>query len=194
MEPLQLRHVGVGALAVLTLAGASTIAVAATNGAFDTRSHSRGDATCVAPALAGSVVDVLLVDMRGMRGSMMGDQNSWRRWHAGMMRVVTSTSSVASGAVSLRVTNSGVLTHELVVLQLKAGADAGSRSIGDDGKVDEAGSAGEVSNTCGADAGDGLAPGSTGWTTITLTPGRYELVCNLPGHYGAGMYAELDVT
>ena len=24
-------------------------------------------------------------------------------------------------------------------------------------------------------------------------PGRYELVCNYPGHYRAGMYAELGV-
>ena len=29
--------------------------------------------------------------------------------------------------------------------------------------------------------------------TVTLTPGRYELLCNIAGHYGAGMYTELDV-
>jgi len=27
-----------------------------------------------------------------------------------------------------------------------------------------------------------------------LAAGRYELLCNLPGHYAAGMYTELDVT
>ncbi len=31
-------------------------------------------------------------------------------------------------------------------------------------------------------------------TTLTLTPGRYELLCNIAGHYGSGMYTELDVT
>jgi uncharacterized cupredoxin-like copper-binding protein len=30
--------------------------------------------------------------------------------------------------------------------------------------------------------------------TLTLGPGSYELVCNLPGHYAAGMHAELDVS
>jgi uncharacterized cupredoxin-like copper-binding protein len=30
--------------------------------------------------------------------------------------------------------------------------------------------------------------------TITLAPGRYELICNLPGHYAAGDYTELTVT
>ena len=29
--------------------------------------------------------------------------------------------------------------------------------------------------------------------TLALKPGRYELVCNLPGHYAAGMHGELDV-
>ena len=56
-----------------------------------------------------------------------------------------------------------------------------------------AGSVGEVSSSCGAGAGEGLTSGSTGWTTLTLPAGRYELVCNLPGHYAAGMYTELDV-
>jgi uncharacterized cupredoxin-like copper-binding protein len=31
------------------------------------------------------------------------------------------------------------------------------------------------------------------WVTLTLRLGRYELVCNLPGHYAIGMHAELDV-
>jgi uncharacterized cupredoxin-like copper-binding protein len=32
-----------------------------------------------------------------------------------------------------------------------------------------------------------------GWVTLALERGRYELVCNMPGHYAAGMHAELDV-
>jgi uncharacterized cupredoxin-like copper-binding protein len=51
-----------------------------------------------------------------------------------------------------------------------------------------------VSNSCAAGAGEGLKPGATGWTTLTLTPGRYELVCNIAGHYTAGAFAELDVS
>ena len=47
---------------------------------------------------------------------------------------------------------------------------------------------------CHAGPGDGLAPGSTGWVTLSLHPGRYELVCDEPGHYAAGMYAELTVS
>lgn len=44
-----------------------------------------------------------------------------------------------------------------------------------------------------AGEGDGIAADSTGWVTLHLPAGRYELVCNLPGHYAAGRYTELDV-
>jgi uncharacterized cupredoxin-like copper-binding protein len=30
--------------------------------------------------------------------------------------------------------------------------------------------------------------------TVNLAPGQYELVCNLPKHYTAGMYTRLVVT
>ena len=46
---------------------------------------------------------------------------------------------------------------------------------------------GASANTCGAGAGDGIEPGAMSWVTLHLAPGRYELVCNLPGHYEAGM-------
>jgi uncharacterized cupredoxin-like copper-binding protein len=62
-----------------------------------------------------------------------------------------------------------------------------------DAKTDEGGSLGEASNSCAAGTGDGIAPGASGWVTVTLPPGHYEVVCNLPGHYGAGMYAQLIV-
>jgi uncharacterized cupredoxin-like copper-binding protein len=179
--------------AVVALAAASTLAVAAASGAFRHR-HTAQGTTCAAPALPGTVVDVSLIDMNGMGGMMRGGQSGWRTWHRGMMRVTASTQNAPAGTVSLRVTNQGVITHELVVLPLAAAQSIGTRTVGQDGKVDETGSLGEVSKTCAGGAGDGLSPGSTGWATLTLPAGRYELVCNLPGHYTAGMYTELDVS
>ena len=101
---------------------------------------------------------------------------------------------MTAGPVSLRVANVGSLVHELVVLPLANGDGSGSRSVGSDGRVSEAGSLGEASNTCGAGAGDGIDPGAFGWVTLDLPRGNYELVCNLPGHYASGMYTELRVT
>ncbi|HZV25271.1 MAG TPA: hypothetical protein VFG00_03185 [Acidothermaceae bacterium] len=143
----------------------------------------------------GAVVDVSLIDMGGAGSMMMrGGQSGWRSWQPGMMRVTASTGAVAGPMVSLWVSNVGLITHELVVLPLPAGQPVGVRQAGSDGKVDEAGSAGEVSASCAQGPGDGLRPGSTGWATLTLPTGRYELLCNLPGHYQAGMYTELDIT
>ncbi|MDF3300879.1 sulfocyanin-like copper-binding protein [Streptomyces tropicalis] len=110
------------------------------------------------------------------------------------MRLVAHPTTVPAGKVTLRVVNAGSLTHEVIVLPLPATGNAGERAVGADGRVSEAGSLGEASRTCGSGAGDGIAPGAAAWTTVTLRPGRYELLCNVPGHYAAGMYAELDVT
>jgi hypothetical protein len=88
--------------------------------------------------------------------------------------------------------NMGWRTHGLVVLPLADGAAAGRRVPGGDGRIDEAGSAVEASAGCAA--GDGIASGQVGWVTMTLPPGRYELMCNLPNHYANGMFAELEVS
>jgi len=181
------------AAAVLVLAAGSTVGLAAVDGGFGRHTATR-DASCTAPAaLPGTVVDATLIDMAGMGGMMHNGQSGWRTWRHGMMRVAVSTRSVQHGTVSLRVTNRGVITHELVVLPLTGEQNVGTRAIGRDGTVPETGSLGEVSAACAASTGNRLVPASTGWITLSLPAGRYELICNLPGHYAAGMYAELDV-
>jgi len=80
-----------------------------------------------------------------------------------------------------------------VVMPLADGQSAGQRIVGSDGEVDETGSLGEVSNNCASGVGEVILSGARGWTTLTLNPGRYELICNLPNHYAAGMYQEVVV-
>jgi uncharacterized cupredoxin-like copper-binding protein len=111
----------------------------------------------------------------------------------GSMGLRVSGSTAVAGTVSFVVDNAGFRTHELVVLPLTEGS-IGERSVGSDGKVSEAGSSGEASRSCGSGPGDGITAGGTGWVTLRLPAGRYELVCNEPWHYYSGMYAELDVT
>lgn len=173
------------AAAVVILAALSTLGLAAATGAF----HSRRDApngACSAPDLPGSVVDVRLMNMGG-RAPMMGGGMG------GMMRIDAARSTVAAGQVSFRVANVGTLVHELVVLPLRRAANVGDRPVKGDNRVDEAGSVGEASQSCGAGAGSGIAPGALGWVTLDLRAGDYELICNLPGHYAAGMYTTLHV-
>ncbi len=154
--------------------------------------------SCAPPVLPGSVVDVSLTDMGpmmgpGMMGGPMMGGGMMGHGMAGMMRITAAPASVHSGPVSLRVFNRGSIVHEVVVMPLGPGQYVGQRPVGADGEVDETGSLGEASQTCSSAEGDGIAPGQWSWTTVNLPAGRYELLCNIAGHYGAGMYTELDV-
>ena len=44
------------------------------------------------------------------------------------------------------------------------------------------------------DSGSSLRPGETRILTAALGPGHYVVVCNLPGHYHAGMHVDITVT
>jgi uncharacterized cupredoxin-like copper-binding protein len=145
--------------------------------------------SCSVPtAMPGAIVNVMLGDM-GMTQMMSGTAPLGAPM---MLRAAPTT--VSAGQVSLVVSNMGWRTHELVILPLPAGAAAGARVPGRDGKVDETGSVGEVSNNCAEGEGDGITSGAVGWTTVTLTPGHYELVCNLQNHYANGMHESFVVT
>ena len=144
---------------------------------------------CKVPTdLKGAVVTVVLSDM-GMRRMMGGVAPMGAH-----MRLIASPRTVSAGTVSIIVKNLGWRIHELVVLPLLKNQKSGQRVPGVDGKVSESGSVGEASKSCGAGVGSGIKSGSASWTTITLKPGRYELICNLTNHYADGMYQELDVS
>jgi uncharacterized cupredoxin-like copper-binding protein len=189
----------VGVLVLLAIGLVGPIIATGTAGGF-----LAGRSSCNVPALTGSVVDVRLWDMMGggmmgggmMGGGMMGGGpiGGSGMMADGMMTVSISPSVAPAGEVSFRVVNAGGMIHEFLVLPLPARQAIGARPVGFDGKVSETGSVGEASKSCGEGAGDGIVPGATGWVTLQLPAGRYELICNLPGHYAMGMYTELDVT
>ena len=145
--------------------------------------------TCSAPkSLPGAVVNVTLADM-GMTQMMSGTAPLGSHM---MLRATPVTAT--AGQVSIVASNMGWRAHELVILPLAAAVSAGHRIAGSDGRVAETGSLGEASASCAGGTGDGVTAGSVGWTTVTLSAGRYELLCNLANHYADGMWQELIVT
>jgi uncharacterized cupredoxin-like copper-binding protein len=88
-----------------------------------------------------------------------------------------------AGKVRLTLRNAGKVEHELVVL--RTNADAAGLKPSASGRVSEAASVGEISET---------APGASKSTTFALKPGHYVFVCNIPGHYAGGMHGTLTVT
>lgn len=98
-----------------------------------------------------------------------------------------SRKSAPAGVVTFKVTNvSKDAIHEMIVMY-RQDQTRPLPYIDAENRVDEdrAGDKGEVSE---------LDPGKSGTLTVPLKPGKYVLICNVPGHYGSGMWTEFDVT
>jgi len=108
--------------------------------------------------------------------------------------VLPATESAPAGAVTFTVTNSGPEdVHEFVVL--KTDLDPGALPTEETGAVSEEGSGmtviGEIED---------VAVGATQELTVSLTPGKYVLLCNIydetekEAHYKMGMRTPFTVT
>lgn len=98
------------------------------------------------------------------------------------MKIATGYAYVPAGKVTFDVTNVGAVTHEVVFIRTDAAPGTLPLDPTDPTRVVETGSAGETGDV---DAGKTVS------VTLDLAPGRYQLICNQPGHYAAGMYTEL---
>jgi uncharacterized cupredoxin-like copper-binding protein len=94
-------------------------------------------------------------------------------------KVTPSKTSVGPGKVTFRVKNSASMEHELVVIKTSKKAS----QLASGGKASEKGKVGEVE--LGARKSKNL--------TLNLKKGHYALICNIGGHYAAGMHADLTV-
>ena len=93
---------------------------------------------------------------------------------------------IAPGRVRFEVTNDGPDLHELIVVRDPANAPLPMRADGL--TVDE--DALDPRKVGSLEPG---APGSLRGLTLRLRPGRYEIFCNMAGHYLGGMHAVLLV-
>ena len=103
------------------------------------------------------------------------------------MGIKLDRSSAPAGVVTFKVTNVSKDTiHELIVMYMNDPRKP-LPYIDKENRVDEdkAGDKGEVSE---------LDPGQSGTLSVPLRVGKYLLICNVPGHYAAGMWTEFEVT
>jgi uncharacterized cupredoxin-like copper-binding protein len=141
--------------------------------------------TSAPPSAASSAVSTVRVTLSDVRGA------------GGPMSLSVSPSSVPAGDVRFVVKNEGTIEHEAVVLKTGVPFDKLPITYGGDppapvtsgaDKVGEAANIGETGDP-------NLKPGDSRTFTIkNMTAGPYVVVCNLAGHYGAGMRAPLTVT
>jgi uncharacterized cupredoxin-like copper-binding protein len=97
--------------------------------------------------------------------------------------------SAPAGPTTIEAPNEGSVEHELVVFKTNMDpAKLPTEASGDvnEEKMDKiAESAGEIAD---------VEPGESKDNDFNLTPGKYVIFCNLPGHYAQGMYGTLTVT
>jgi len=96
--------------------------------------------------------------------------------------VIVEAPTVAAGKVKFEGENEGKVPHELVVLK----TDTKAADLETEGATakEEGEKLGEAED---------IAPGEHKDVEVDLEAGHYILLCNLPGHYEQGMYADLDV-
>jgi uncharacterized cupredoxin-like copper-binding protein len=100
--------------------------------------------------------------------------------------IATGTATAAGGLIDFTVANNGPSPHEFLIFQ--ADQDPAELPL-KDGRVDE----GSDQITKVFDSGDNITPGASKTFHAALRPGKYVLVCNLPGHYLAGMHTAFTV-
>ena len=99
---------------------------------------------------------------------------------------VTVSGTIKSGKTALRITNVGVAPHELLVFKSDRDPSAYPTDAAGDIKEEGAGV------TLVSD-GDNIDPGGSQARTVTLAPGKYLFVCNIPGHFKQGMFSVVTV-
>ena len=93
------------------------------------------------------------------------------------------SSTAPAGSVTFNVSNEGPSTHEFVIIKTDTAPDALPVK---NGTVDEAGL-----NI--VDENENIAPSTTGTLQDNLDAGAYVIICNMPGHYEAGMHTAFTV-
>lgn len=133
-----------------------------------------------APDAAGTAVaDAAVSGTSSNEGNFIGGTEQ-------EFKISVSPNTATAGEVKFTISNKGTIGHEFLVVKTDIL----------DGKIPLAGdhfaepSPGlEVIDEIGE-----FKPGTTELLVLNLAAGNYQLVCNLPGHYAAGMHTSFVVS
>ncbi len=97
--------------------------------------------------------------------------------------ITLGRNTTSTGVVQFAVRNAGAVIHEFVVID----TDTPAASLPVEGQgVSEAG-------MTVVDEIEDIAIGATPTLDVNLAAGHYAIICNIDGHYAAGMHADLTV-
>ena len=98
--------------------------------------------------------------------------------------ISASPADAAAGDVTFEVKNDGPSDHEMVIIKTDLAPDALPTDSKGEVIEDEVDAVDEVED---------VAPGTSASLSVNLEAGTYVLICNLPGHYAAGMSTAFTV-
>ena len=100
--------------------------------------------------------------------------------------ITLSSDALAAGDLTFEGVNEGTKIHEFEVFIVPEGVDPNALPVeGDTAPADEIL---EI-----IDEVEDIAPGTSAPLNLTLEPGNYAIICNLPGHYANGMHTTFTV-
>jgi uncharacterized cupredoxin-like copper-binding protein len=112
-------------------------------------------------------------------GTINGTEKEWE--------IAIDSDLHEAGTVAFSLTNEGTIAHEfLVVRSEKSATELVADVDPTTNRIDEA-----LLDVI--DEQPEYEPGVPGAVTVSLTPGHYVVMCNIEGHYKAGMYADLEI-
>jgi len=94
------------------------------------------------------------------------------------------SSTAPAGSVTFNISNEGPSAHEFVIIKTDDEPDALPVK---DGAVEE-------DKLDAVDEQEDIAPSTTATLTTDLEAGSYVIICNVPGHYEAGMHTAFTVS
>jgi uncharacterized cupredoxin-like copper-binding protein len=129
-------------------------------------------------AIVVTIVVSLIVSAKGPAGDVAVSLTDYR---------ITMPTTLRTGHHTIALSNDGKNGHELLIFRTDLPATA--LPVDADGNVIE--DAPQLDKVL--DSGDALKPGGSQSLPVTLDPGHYVAVCNLPAHYRLGMRLDLTV-
>jgi uncharacterized cupredoxin-like copper-binding protein len=100
---------------------------------------------------------------------------------------VDMASAIKAGKSTFSISNAGTIPHELLIFKSSLAPSAYPTDPAGD-IVEDGGGVDLVSD------GENVDPAGTQTRSIDLAPGTYLFVCNIPGHFKAGMFTVVTVT
>src|SRR5438093_265577 len=134
-------------------------------------------------ALAAGIVAVALAASASAMSAnrLVGSTGPDSAFNITLKKGKTKVTKLKHGKYTIVVRDAGRLGHEFVVIKTKRRASKlpvkGTRAV-------ETGRVGKIPT---------FKPGQTKKLTLTLKPGHYALICNLPAHYKSGQRVDFTV-